>query len=87
MVTRLKRFVKRAARVLGRTGKTSGKVKADFGLLRDRARQRPTLVRRRCAGKDSYAAPAAFDIARRGESLEDNAVEFGLLRGQALHVL
>ena len=40
MVTRLKRFVKRAARILGRTGRTSRKVKADFGLLLERIRTR-----------------------------------------------
>jgi hypothetical protein len=39
MVTRLHRFVKRAARVLGRK-KTSGEVKADFDLLLDRIRTR-----------------------------------------------
>ena len=40
MVTRLNRFVKRAARVLGRKGKTSGEVKADFDLLLERIRTR-----------------------------------------------
>lgn len=40
MVTRLNRFVKRAARVLGRTGKTSGEVKTDFDLLLERIRTR-----------------------------------------------
>ncbi len=37
MVTRLNRFVRRAARVLGRE-KTSDEVEADFDLLLDRAR-------------------------------------------------
>lgn len=40
MVTRLNRFVKRAARVLGRTGKTSREVTADFDLLLQRIRTR-----------------------------------------------
>ncbi len=40
MVTRLNRFVKRAARVLGRKGKTSGEVRADFDLLLERIRTR-----------------------------------------------
>jgi hypothetical protein len=40
MVTRLNRFVKRAARILSRTGRTSRKVKADFGLLLERIRTR-----------------------------------------------
>jgi len=40
MVTRLNRFVKRAARILGRKGKTSEEVKADFGSLLERIRTR-----------------------------------------------
>lgn len=40
MATRLNRFVKRAARVLGRKGKTSEEVKADFDLLLERIRTR-----------------------------------------------
>jgi len=40
MVTRLGRFVKRAARVLGREKKTSDEVEADFDLLLERIRTR-----------------------------------------------
>jgi len=40
MVTRLDRFVKRAARVLGQEKKTSGEVEADFDLLLERIRTR-----------------------------------------------
>ena len=40
MVTRLGRFVKRAARVLGQEKKTSGEVEADFDLLLERIRTR-----------------------------------------------
>ncbi len=40
MTTRLNRFVKRAARVLGRKGKTSEEVKADFERLLERIRTR-----------------------------------------------
>jgi hypothetical protein len=40
MVTRLHRFVKRAARVLGRKGKTSEEVRADFDLLLEKVRTR-----------------------------------------------
>jgi len=40
MVTRLGRFVKRAARVLGREKKTSEEVEADFDLLLERVRTR-----------------------------------------------
>lgn len=40
MVTRLGRFVKRAARVLGQEKKTSDEVEGDFGLLLERIRTR-----------------------------------------------
>jgi len=40
MVTRLDRFVKRAARVLGQEKKTSDEVEADFDLLLERVRTR-----------------------------------------------
>ena len=40
MVTRLHRFVKTAARVLGRKGKTSDEVGADFDMLLERVRTR-----------------------------------------------
>jgi hypothetical protein len=40
MVTRLHRFVKRAARILGRKKESSDKVKADFDLLLERIRVR-----------------------------------------------
>jgi hypothetical protein len=98
MVTRLKRFVKRAARVLGRKGKTSEEVEADFDLLLERIRTRlrqPTTspeeakaLRKMLASADYYGGKLFTCYDHAGLPRTNNGHEhmYGRLRGNERRV-
>ena len=98
MVTRLKRFVKRAARVLGRKGKTSGEVKADFGLLLERIRTRlrqpstspeeAKALRKMLASADYYGGKlfTCYDHADLPRTNNGHEHMYGRLRGNERRV-
>jgi len=97
-VARLNRFVKRAARILGRKGKASDQVKADFEVLLERIRTRlrqPRVsaeegkaLRKMLSSSDYYGEKlfTCYDHERVPRTNNDHEHMYGRLRGNERRV-